>query len=148
MPITGVNTEDSDMGVRMGNPFIQNTPAPASYGTGPQTLLTADIIGGTIVSAGSGAGGTTALTLPTAVALAAALRAIIPPGLRIGDTLWCLIVNGNTGAGALVMTASAGVTFDTNQASSSQVIPQNTSKTIQIRFTNVTVGSEAYVVYS
>lgn len=151
MAITGMDTSQKDMGLVTGNPVIYNTPTPATYGTGPQTLLANDIIGGMIVSAGSAGAGTTALTLPTAASLAAALRALTglgAGGVRVGDTLYCLIINGNSSSGNLVMTASAGVTFDANQSAASQVIGQNSSKDIAVRFTNGTVGSEAYTVYS
>lgn len=149
MAVTGTDSDLRDSAVNIGNPLIQNTPAPASYGAGAQQLLAADILGGIIVAAGSGGGGATAITLPTAANLAAAIRAINPQGVRPGDTVWCLIINGNSGAGALTITSpGASVTFDTNQNSASQVVAQNSSKEIACRFTNGTPSSEAYVVYS
>lgn len=149
MAVTGTDNELRDSAINVGNPIIQNTPAPASYGTGAQQLLAADILGGTIVAAGSGSGSATAITLPTGPNLATAIRAINPQGVRVGDTLYCLIINGNSGAGALTMTSpGSSVVFDTNQSAASQVIAQNSSKEIACRFTTVTVGAEIYTVYS
>lgn len=149
MAVTGTDSDLRDSAVNIGNPLIQNTPTPASYGTGAQQLLAADILGGIVVAAGSAGAGATAITLPTALNLANAIRAINPQGVRIGDTVWCLIINGNSSTGVLTITSpGSSVTFDTNQNSASQVVPQNSSKEIACRFTNVTAGSEAYVVYS
>ena len=117
-------------------------PAPASIATaGAETYTAAQILGGIIVRDCAGAGRTD--TLPTAALLVAAL-----PGVRVGDVISCTIVNGSDAAEAITLAAGAGGGFDANQTAASRVIGQNTSKTIRIRFTNVTAAAEAYVVYA
>jgi predicted RecA/RadA family phage recombinase len=118
------------------------SPAPGSYSTaGAQTYTVGDILGRTIVRATNGASRTD--TLPTAALLVAAL-----PGVRVGDTIDCLIINGALAAETITIAAGTGGTFDANQAAGARVIGQNASKVVRIRFTNVTPASEAYVAYS
>lgn len=115
--------------------------AAASYATaGAQTYTAADILGGIIVRDCAGAGRSD--VLPTAALLVAAMT--YP---AVGDVVKCLIVNGSDAAETITIGAGTGGGFDTNQTSASRVIPQNTSKTIYIRLTNVTASSEAYVAY-
>ncbi len=119
-----------------------SAPAPASYNTaGPVTYTAADILGGIIVRDPNGAGRTD--VLPTAALLVAAL-----PGVRVGDIVECLIVNGADAAETITLTAGSGGAFDANQTAASRVIGQNSQKSVVIRFTNVTAASEAYVAYS
>lgn len=116
-------------------------PAPQSYATvGPQTYTAADILGGVIVRDTNGASRTD--VLPTAALLVAAL-----PGVAVGDVVECDIINGADAAEVLTISAGVGGGFDTNQTASSRVIGQNGSKTLLVRFTNVTAASEAYVAY-
>lgn len=136
---TGTDSTDRDMAVKVGNPIIYNMPAPASYGTSNTTFLAADIIGGIIVQDGTGG---ISVSLPSASSLAALVDTP-----RIGDCVECLIVNGS-GSGAITLTVGTGVTFDTNQLSGSRIISAASSKYVTCRFTNVTAGSQAYVVYS
>jgi predicted RecA/RadA family phage recombinase len=119
-----------------------SAPAPASYATaGAQTYTAADILGGIIVRDPNGASRTD--VLPTAALLVAAL-----PGVRVGDIIDCLIVNGADAAETITLSAGSGGAFDANQTAASRVIGQNSQKSVVIRFTNVTASSEAYVVYS
>lgn len=119
-----------------------SSPAPASYATaGPQTYSAADVLGGTIVRDPNGASRTD--VLPTAAALVAAL-----PGVRVGDIIDCLIVNGADAAETITISAGTGGGFDANQTAASRVIGQNSQKGVRIRFTNVTAASEAYVAYA
>ena len=119
-----------------------SSPAAASYNTaGPQTYTAADILGRTIVRDPNGAARTD--VLPTAALLVAAI-----PGVRVGDTIDCLIVNGADAAETITLSAGTGGGFDANQTAASRVIAQNASKLVRIRFTNVTASSEAYVVYA
>ena len=143
MAISGCDSTDQNMSVKVGNPMIYNLPIPASYASGSQSYATSDIIGGIIVhnTGGVGVNG----TLPTAALLLGAMKSIGP--MLVGDTIECLIVNGGS-AGSITLVASAGVSFDTNQVAGSQIIPTANSKWVQIRFTNVAIGSEAYTVYS
>lgn len=132
-------TQDSILLYEVDIACIKTTPK--SYGTGAQTYLASDLIGQILVH--DGTGGATA-TLPTAALMAAGLRVAgnVP---AVGQTVECLIVNG--GSGAITMSAGSGGTFDTNQQVASRTIPANLSKTVYVRMTNVTPGSEAYVVY-
>jgi predicted RecA/RadA family phage recombinase len=126
----GVNDIDDDA-----------TPAPASIATvGAATYTAAQILGGIIVRDTNGASRSD--TLPTAALLVAAI-----PGVRVGDVVRCQITNGADAAEVLTILVGAGGAFDANQTASSQVIGQNTSKTLTIRITNVTAASEAYVAY-
>lgn len=144
MAISGTDTADQNMSVKVGNPVIYNTPVPASYATGSQTYLASDIIGGTIIH-NTGGGGVNG-TLPSAALLLAALSA---GGLQIlvGDTIECLIINGGTTA-SITLLAGSGVSFDANQSAASRIIATGSSKLVLLRFTNVQLGSEAYTVYS
>jgi hypothetical protein len=139
MAISGTDTSARDQAVKVGNPIIYNMPTPASY-AGSATYLPSDIVGGIIVHNTSG--GAVTGTMPSPAALAALIEAP-----RIGDCVECLIINGGS-AGNITLTAVAGVTFDTNQLAGSQIVATLTSKYITCRFTNVTPGSMAYVVYS
>lgn len=143
MSVTGIDDSGKDMAARVGNPVIYNMPAAASY-AGSQTYLGTDLVGGIIVHNTSG--GAVNGTLPTAALLRQALSQF-GSNARVGDTIYCLIVNGGS-AGAITLIAGSGGGFDTNQVAGSQVIATLTSKTVLIRMTNVTPGSEAYVVYS
>lgn len=143
MSVNGTDSGGKDMVQVVGNPVIYNMPAPASY-VGAQTYLPADLIGGTIVH--DGTGGITA-TLPTAAQMRQALS---PFGYnaRVGDTIYCLITNGANASGAITLAVGAGGAFDANQGGGSRTIPFGSSKSVQLRMTNVTTGSEAYVLYS
>jgi hypothetical protein len=126
-------------------------PAPASMGVGAQSITAAQVLNGIVVCAGSGAAGTTAITLPTAPALAAAMRAYSSRGVIVGDTVEFLLINGNSSTGSLTVTApgGGGVTFDGNQNATAQIVAAGASKLIYCRFTAGTpIGSETYVVYS
>lgn len=127
-----------------GVDYIQGDalPAAASNNTaGAVTLTAAEVLGGVVVADPNGAGRT--YTLPTAALLVAAI-----PGVAVGDIIRCLIVNGADAAETITLSAGAGGAFDANQTAASQVIPQNSSKLVHIRITNVTAASEAYVVYA
>ena len=143
MTISGVDDGGKDMAQAVGNPVIYNMPAAASY-TGNQTYLASDLLGGTIVH--DGTGGVTA-TLPTAAQMRTAL-CIGGRQTRVGDTIYCLITNGANAAGAITLALGSGGAFDANQGGGSRTIPFGTSKTVQLRMTNATVGSEAYTLYS
>lgn len=116
-------------------------PAAASKATaGAVTLTAAEVIGGIVVADCAGAGRT--YTLPTAALLVAALQSP-----QVGDLIRCKLVNGSDAAEAITVAEGTGGSWDANQTSSSRVVPQNTSKDILIRLTNVTASSEAYAVY-
>lgn len=141
---SGTFGETQDQVVKTG-PYIQNTPTPVSYTTaGPQTYTAADILGTIIVRNGGAANRVD--VLPTAALMVAAMSQDIKA--RVGDTVWCLIINGTSSANTIQITAGAGGALDPNQAAGSALISQNSSKEIAIRLTNVTPGAEAYIVYS
>lgn len=117
-------------------------PAAASHAdVGNVVLTAAEILSGIIVADTNGASRN--YTLPTAALLVAAL-----PGVQVGDVVRCLIVNGADAAEVITLIAGANGAFDVNQTAVSRVIGQNTSKVLHVRFTNVGVGTEAYVVYA
>lgn len=141
----GTFEETEDSAIKVGNPTIYNLPVPASYAAAATTNYTpSDILGGVILDAGNGASAHTG-NLPTASALAAAMRQFSSRGVTPGDSLWVYIANTSSGAGAFTLGSAGGGTFDTHAA---QTIAQNTSREILIRFTSGTPGSEAYVVYT
>lgn len=137
--MANTNSDAQDQSVKVGNPMVFNMPAPASK-TGSVVYAAADIIGGIIVH--NTAAGAVTGTLPSPDSLASLIE-----NPRVGDCIECLIINGGT-TGSITLTAVAGVTFDSNQIAASQVIATLTSKYVIMRFTNITQGSRAYVVYS
>ena len=145
MAFSGLNSESQAQALLLGNPEIYNLPPPASYNGAGITYLASDIIGGIIVHNTGGAGVTA--TLPTAALMSAALKAICGPQLQIGGTIGCLIINGGA-SGSITLALGSGGSFDTNQNVASQVVPTANSKYVMVRMTNLTVGSEAYVIYS
>jgi hypothetical protein len=131
---SGAFEETREQFVKTG-PVIQNTPPPASYNTaGVVTYLASDIIGSIVVRDPGGAPRTD--VLPSAALMVQAMGE--HTSARIGDTIWCLFINGSSGNNTITLTGGSGGTLDANQ---------NSSKEICIRLTNVTKGSEAYVFY-
>jgi hypothetical protein len=125
--------------------FFANGSTPASINTaGNATYTAANLLTGIIVRDCNGAGRSD--TLDTAAAIVAAVKAV-DSGVNVGDIVCCDIINGSAGATNITLGAGTGGAFDANQTSGSRTVIQNTSKTISIRLTNVTAGSEAYVVY-
>lgn len=115
---------------------------PSSVATaGAATITAAQIMAGIYVRDCAGLGRTD--TLDTAAALVAAI-----PGAAVGMVVSLLVINGSDAAETLTLAAGAGGAFDANQTAASRVIPQNASKTIRVRLTNVTAAAEAYVVYA
>jgi hypothetical protein len=143
MAVTGVDSSGQDQAIKVGNPIVYNMPTPASYGSSNTAFTVNDVIGGLIVQ-DPGATGNLNINLPTAAALAAA----VPGGVRIGDCIECLIVNGSLTSGTVTLVATSGVSFDANQNTGAQKIPFASSKYITCRFTNVTPGSYAYTIYA
>lgn len=107
---------------------------------GNRTWTAAEILTGIIVRATAGASRSD--TLPTAALLVAAV-----PGAQVGDTIEFMLVNGASAAETITVNAGAGGGFDANQPAGTRVLAQNVTKMINIRLTNVTPASEAYVVY-
>lgn len=114
-----------------------------SYATvGAQTYTAAAINGGLIVR--DCAGASRSDTFPTAALLLAAY-----PGLAVGDVISCKIVNGSDPiTEVLTLVEGAGMTWDANQTAVSRVILGASSKHVYFRFTNVTAGAVAAVIYA
>lgn len=96
------------------------------------TITAAQLLGGIIIRSGAAA---VSDTLPTAAALVA-----LVPGAAIGDTFDVTIQNGNSGL--LTIVTGAGITL----TGTTTVTNANTRK-YALRFTNVTPGSEAAILY-
>lgn len=125
----------------LGINYIDGIGTPVSATPGATVTITAaNLLTGIITYAPST--GCTA-TFDTAANIVAAVNAA-SAGAVVGDYILCLIINGS-GTNTVTLAAGTGGGFDTNQAT--RVIAVNTSRYCQIRLTNVTPGSEAYVVY-
>ena len=105
---------------------------------GDRTITAAEILGGIYVR--DCAGASRADTLPTAALLVAAMK---QPA--IGDVITCRIINGSDAAEVLTLAAGAGGAFDVNQTAASRIVPQNSSRLLDIRITGV--QTPAYVAY-
>lgn len=155
-PLVGIATEDVASGAgdttgtiklfgvtkRATAVAVEGSPAPTSVATaGAGTITAAMILSGIYVR--DCAGASRIDTLSTAALLVAAV-----PGAKVGDILKLHVINGSDAAETLTITEGAGGAFDANQTAASRVVPQNTSKTVCIRLTNVTAAAEAYVVYA
>lgn len=128
-------------GITRTGSLIRAQGAPTSLATaGAATYTIAQLLTGIIVRDCAGAGRTD--VLPTAALLVAGIS-----GCAVGDTIECLIINGSDAAETLTIDAGSGGGYDTNQTAASRVVPQNSSKLLRIRVTDVTASSEAYVAY-
>ncbi len=116
------------------------SPAVTAVNTaGNVTYTAAQVLTGWIVR--DCAGASRSDVLPTAALLVAAIA-----GVAVGDVLDVLFVNGSDAAEVITIGAGSGGAFDAVQIAASRVIPQNATKIVRIRITNVTASSEAYVV--
>lgn len=121
-------------------PFIAATGTVLSANTaGDTTLTAAQVLAGIAVIDPNGAGRN--LIFPTATNLIAAV-----PGCVIGQTFILHVVNGADAAETITLVADASGAFDANQTAASRVIPQNSSKDVYVRITDV--GTPAYVIYA
>jgi hypothetical protein len=128
-----VNTLGTNWMNGFGTP-VSTTPGAAS------TLTAAALSTGFIIQAPSAGNTSTFDTGANIVAMVNARSA----GAVVGDVIQCLLINGS-GANTITLAVPASGSFDTNQAN--RVIAVNTSRYVFLRLTNVTPGSEAYVVY-
>jgi hypothetical protein len=125
----------------LGTNWMNGFGAPSSTVPGATSTITAAMLStGLIIEAPSVGNTSTFDTAANIVAMVNARSA----GAVVGDMIQCLIVNGSA-ANAILMAAGTGGGFDTNQTN--KTIAANTSRYVFIRLTNVTPGSEAYVVY-
>lgn len=109
------------------NPVVVNTAGPVTY-------TPAQVLSGMILRDPAGAGRTD--VLPSAQALAAGL-----PGVAVGTVIELFV--RNDGGATVLVTPGVGGTI----TGSGTVVTLN-GKWFWIRFTNVTLGSEAYVAHS
>jgi hypothetical protein len=105
---------------------------------GAGTYTAAILLAGAIDRDCTGGGRTD--TLDTAAALVAAI-----PGVAVGDTLRVPVVNNSDAAEAITIAAGTGGTL--KNVAAAATIPQNISRDLLIKFTNVTAASEAYDLY-
>lgn len=129
------------------NPHI-NTPLVQNFGgpTGPFTTNTAGALTYTVPQLLTGwirrdtNGAARTDTLPTAAQLVAGY-----PGLAVNDGFDFNLRNTSSGAFAVTLAVGAGGTLD---AASTATVAQLNTKIFRILMTNVTLGSEAYTLYS
>lgn len=115
---------------------ISTTPGAAS------TIDAGQLLTGIVIQAPSLANTS---TLDTAANIVKGVNAI-GAGAVIGDVITCYFGNGS-GTNTITIAAGAGGGFDTNQPAAARVVAVNSSRWVMVRLTNVTPGSEAYVVY-
>lgn len=115
---------------------ISTVPGAAS------TIDIGQLLSGFVIQAPS-AGNTS--TLDTAANIVAGVTKI-GSGAQVGDVISVYMGNGSA-ANTITVAAGSGGTFDANQPSAARVIAVNSSRYVFVRLTNVTVGSEAYVIY-
>lgn len=125
----------------LGINYIDGIGTPISTTPGAtSTLLAEQLLTGIITQAPSAANTS---TFDTAANIVAGVNKVTS-GAVVGDMVTVLLINGS-GTNTITLAAGTGGGFDTNQAT--RVIAVNTSRYCWIRLTNVTPGSEAYVVY-
>lgn len=115
--------------------FPQFVPATLTT-AGALTLAVAEVLGGLILRDPNGDNRTD--TLPTASDLVEAIQ-----GAMVGTGFEFTIRNTANGNETITVAAGTG-----GSTSGTMTIAQNNSKRFLLVFTNVTVGSEAYDVYS
>lgn len=110
------------------------------------TALAADLLTGIITWKNSNTASSN-MTLDTAANIVAAVNQITT-GAQIGDMIGCLIINSTgSGAGGIITVVNGtGGSFDANQTAPTVAV--GTSRWLIVRLTNVTLGSEAYVLYT
>lgn len=123
------------------SPLLSGLPLPVTTVTTDATaaaitMTAAQILGGLILRDPNGAG--RADLVPTAANLVAAI-----PGAEVGTSFEFTIRNTADAAETITVTTNTGATL-----SGTMTIAQNNSKRFLARLTNVTVGSEAYALYS
>lgn len=120
-----------------------NGATPSSVTTTTSTYTVANMLAGVIVNANAGA---VTATLDTAANIVAGVNGS-SAGANIGDLITFELINGGSASGAITVNTGTGGTFATNVPAANQVVAINLAKTVFVRLTNVTLGSEAYQVY-
>jgi len=117
-----------------------NGNAPLSSTSTSLTVTIANMLTGIVIS--NGAGAVTA-TLDTAANIVAGVNSA-SAGAVVGDIV-AFELSANTSA--VTVAAGTGGTFDANVVTAAKTIAAAGAKTVFARLTNVTPGSEAYVIY-
>jgi len=107
----------------------------SNYITAAATLTAQQVVGGAIVYNGLAA----ALTLPSAASLLQLLQSGAFASQQFGVDDFLLVNVSNIGA--------ANVTMTSGSTASTRVVLAGANTILTIRFTNVTAGSEAYIIY-
>lgn len=125
--------------------FIRPTPNTLNT-AGNITFTAAQVLNGTILRDCAGANRTD--ILPTAAQLVAAINGLSVYGntAAVGTEIPLTIMN--TSAGAFTDQVTMGTGGSPGTANATATIAQNTSRSFRIMLTNVTPGSEAYIVYA
>lgn len=147
-PTLGVRGGDTNISLRFAakgtayihydNRHMQAGAATVDSTAGALTITAAMVAGGLLVRDPNGAGRSD--VTPAASLLVAAF-----PGCKVGDIIPLTILNNADAAETITITAGANATFGATQKT--HTIVQNASLTLQFRLTNVTLSSEAYVIY-
>ncbi len=116
-----------------------NGTAPTSNTSTSFTITAAILLGGVLINNSAGA----TATMDTAANIVAAVNGATA-GAVIGDMI-AIEISANTGT--TTVAAGTGGTFDTNVTAGAKVIAVASAKTVFVRLTNVTAGTEAYVIY-
>jgi len=124
----------------MGTNYIEGAGTPISITSNAAQTLTAERLLTGIITISTSTGLTA--TFDTAANIVAGVN-LVTAGAVVGDYITTLICSG--GASTVTLAAGSGGSFDTAQAS--RTITTGTSKYVWVRLTNVTPGSEAYVIY-
>lgn len=127
----------------LGTNYIVGTGTPISTVPGAaSTIDVGQLLTGIVIQAPS-AGNTS--TFDTAANIVGGINKM-SAGAQIGDIIQCYFGNGSA-ANTITLAAGSGGSFDTNQPAAARTIPVNSSRWAMVRLTNVTSGSEAYVIY-
>lgn len=125
----------------LGVNYIDGAGAPISTTPGATTTILAEqLLTGIITFAPSAA---CTATFDTGANIVAGVNKVTA-GAVVGDVITALIINGSA-SNAITLAVPASGAFDTNNAN--RTIGTSTSRYCWVRLTNVTPGSEAYVVY-
>lgn len=127
----------------LGTCYYSSTGAPISTVPGAaSTIDVGQLLTGIVIQAPSVANTS---TLDTAANIVKGVNQI-GSGAVVGDVISCYMGNGSA-ANVITVAAGSGGAFDTNQPAAARTIAINSSRWVMVRLTNVTSGSEAYVVY-
>lgn len=119
---------------------LTSSGTPTTINTaGATTLTIAQLLTRIITIDCNGAGRT--VTLPTAALAVAGVS-----NVAVGDTIVFRISNGSDAAETITLAEGTGGSWDANFLAAKTIV-QNDWADVILRFTNVTSGAEAYVVY-